>query len=183
MSAATAHDFETFPATDADAYRRLARNWAASVTVVTVLRRHETVGPGAPLHDGFTATAFLTVSLAPPIVLVSATNASRSLSMLQDASSFAVNLLGESQRPLADLFASPHEQRGDIFSDFAWSPDADGVALLPGALGAFSARVRDLVAAGDHTLCLGDVTALHMGAAAEPLVYHNRRYARVADAT
>ena len=62
------------------------------------------------------------------------------------------------------------------------SVDADGVALIPGALGAFSARPRQLVPAGDHTLCLGDVTALHLGAAAEPLVYVNRSYGRVTSA-
>lgn len=172
-------DFQVFPATDGDAYRRLARGWAASVTVVTVLRRPDTVAPGAPLHDGFTATGFLTVSIAPPIVLVSATNASSAFEMLRDAAAFAVNLLAASQQPVADLFAQPQERRAQRLAELAWSPDADGVALIPGSLGAFSARPRQLVPAGDHTLCLGDVTSLHLGGAADPLVYVNRGYGRV----
>ena len=161
--------FETFPPGDAERYRALARLHAASVTVVTVRRRDGGL-------DGFTATAFLTVSLAPPIVLVSATNATRASAMLTDASSWAVNLLSGDQRAAADLFATPHELRGDAFAKVAWSPDADGAPLLRGALGAWSARVRALVPAGDHTLCLGDVTALHLGAAGGALVYRDRRY-------
>ncbi len=175
-------EFQVFSAADGDAYRRLARGWAASVTVVTVLRRPETVAPGAPLHDGFTATGFLTVSIDPPIVLVSATNASSAFEMLRDAAAFAVNLLSAAQQPVADRFAQPHERRLDAFADLASHRDADGVTLIPGALGAFSARPRQLVPAGDHTLCLGDVTALHLGAAAEPLVYVNRAYGRVTSA-
>lgn len=161
--------FESFRADDGDRYRALARRHAASVTVVTVRRRDGTL-------DGFTATSFLTVSLAPPIVLVSATNDTRAASMLGDAAAWAINLLADHQRPVADLFATPHELRGDAFARVVWTPDADGAPLLRGALGAYSARVRSLVPAGDHTLCLGDVTALHLGAEGAALVYRDRRY-------
>jgi flavin reductase (DIM6/NTAB) family NADH-FMN oxidoreductase RutF len=160
---------ESFRADDSDRYRALARRHAASVTVVTVRRRDGAL-------DGFTATAFLTVSLAPPIVLVSATNDSQAAAMLSDASSWAVNLLADHQRPIADLFATPHHLRGDAFAKVIWGPDDDGAPLLQGALGAYSARVRSLVPAGDHTLCLGDVTAVHLGPDGPALVYRDRRY-------
>lgn len=176
MSVTPSAPFESHTATDGDAYRRLARCQADSVMVVTVLRRADTVGALAPLRDGFTATAFITVSMSPPILLVSATNASSALAMLRDAEAFAVNLLARDQRPIADLFASPHDRRGQPFDMHPWTPDALGVPLFEGALGAFSARVRELVPAGDHTLCLGDVTALHIGVSGEPLLYHSRRY-------
>ncbi len=176
MSDTPSPPFESHPFGDGDAYRRLARCQADSVMVVTVLRRAEAVGALSPLHDGFTATAFLTVSMSPPIVLVSATNASSALAMLRDAEAFAVNLLARDQRPIADLFASPHDRREAPFDQHPWTPDAHGAPLFSGALGAFSARVRELVPAGDHTLCLGDVSALHIGVSGEPLLYHSRRY-------
>lgn len=161
--------FATYAPGDAETYRALARRHAASVTAVTVRRA------GGAL-DGFTATAFLTVSLAPPVVLVSATNATRAAAMLADAEAWAVNLLSDAQRDAADLFATPHELRGDPFARLAWSPDANGAPLLRGALGAWSAATRALVPAGDHTLCLGDVTAIHLGPDGAPLVYRDRRY-------
>lgn len=152
---------------------------AASVTVVTVHRRAEHITAGAPRHDGFTATAFLTVSIDPPIVLVSATNATRARAMLDDAAAFAINLLADGQQSLADRFATPHERRGDPFVDVPWVPDHAGVPLLRDSLGAFSAALREAIPAGDHTLFLGDVTELHLGSDEATLVYRDRRYLRV----
>ena len=163
-----------YAANDAEQYRLLARRWAASVTVVTV-RREADEG-----DDGFTATAFLTVSIAPPIILVSATNASSAAAMLRGCRGFSVNLLAASQRPLADGFARPAGDRAGLWSSIDASRDDAGVALLPGTLGAFSATLRSLHEAGDHTLVLGDVTALHVGPPGEPLVYLDRAYRSVA---
>jgi flavin reductase (DIM6/NTAB) family NADH-FMN oxidoreductase RutF len=168
--------FETFSPSDGEVFRQLARRWAATVTVVTVAPRVIPDHHGAPSPDGFTATAFLAVSIAPPIVLVSATMGTQALAMLNENDAFAVNLLSAEQRDLAEAFATPHETRGDLFARFSSTPDTHASPLLAGALGAFSARVRARIPAGDHTLVLGDVTALHLGAATEPLVYLNRRY-------
>lgn len=159
---------KTFSGDHSDAYRQLARRWPASVTVVTVRR------DGAP--DGFTATAVLMVSIEPPIVLVSATKESSAGEMLGASERFAVNLLDASQRAVAEGFATPHETRGDLWPALDTTPDAHGVPLLGGALGAFSARVRERVDAGDHVLVLGDVTAVHLGREGDALVYANRAY-------
>lgn len=167
-----------FTPDDAAAFRDLARTWAASVTVITTLRQGV-----PPAHDGFTATAFLTVSLDPPLVLVSAGNATRAAERLAASSAFAVNLLSSTQRAVADAFARPHELREDLFSEHLWDADRAGVALLRGTLGAFSATVRQLVVAGDHTLVIGDVTALYRTDRDDPLVYHNRAYGTVAALT
>lgn len=156
------------PGDDGEAYRQLARRWPASVTVVTALR------DGAP--DGFTATAVLMVSIAPPIVLVSATRDSSAWEMLGAAERFAVNLLRRDQRALAEGFATPHERRGDLWSTLAHAPDAHGVPLLSGTLGGFSAAVRARVDAGDHVLVLGDVSEIHLGDEGEALLYGNRAY-------
>jgi flavin reductase (DIM6/NTAB) family NADH-FMN oxidoreductase RutF len=169
---------ESFPATSIETYKALARTWAATVTVVTT-RRGQHQG-AAPEIDGFTATAFITVSMTPPIILVSATTAATAFAMLRDAAGFAVNLLSPDQAELAGAFAKPAVERAGLWERTAWTPDAAGVPLLGGTTGAFSARVRQLVDAGDHTLVLGDVTALHVGQGTDTLVYHNRAYGRVA---
>ena len=166
------------PPTSIDSFKALARTWAATVTVVTARRASP---PGEVVHafDGFTATAFFTVSMVPPIIVVSATTAATAFTMLRDAEAFAVNLLAPDQADLAAAFAKPHVERAGLWDRIPWEQDEAGVPLLGGATGAFSARVRQLVDAGDHTLVLGDVTAIHQGEGDDTLVYHNRAYGRV----
>jgi flavin reductase (DIM6/NTAB) family NADH-FMN oxidoreductase RutF len=170
---------QSFPSTSVETYKSLARTWAATVTVVTVRRAPDQVSSGAPELDGFTATAFLTVSITPPIIVVSATTAASPFAMLRDATAFAVNLLSPDQADLAGAFAKHHSDRAGLWDHVPWTADAEGVPLLGGATGAFSARVRQLVDAGDHTLVLGDVTAIHLGEGVDTLVYHNRGYGKV----
>jgi flavin reductase (DIM6/NTAB) family NADH-FMN oxidoreductase RutF len=167
---------QSFPPTSAETYKALARTWAATVTVVTTRRAN---AGNAPDLDGFTATAFLTVSMDPPIIVVSATRTSTAFAMLRDASSFAVNLLSPDQSELAGAFAKPAPERVGLWDRTPWTADGEGVPLLGGTTGAFSARVRQLVEAGDHVLVLGDVTGLHLGEGSDTLVYHNRGYGRV----
>jgi flavin reductase (DIM6/NTAB) family NADH-FMN oxidoreductase RutF len=146
---------------------------------VTVRRTDAAVAEGAPELDGFTATAFLTVSMSPPIIAVSATTASTALSMLREARGFAVNLLSPAQQEAAGAFAKPASERVGLWTKLPWTADEAGAPLLNGATGAFSAHVRQLIDAGDHTLVLGDVTAIHLGEGPDTLVYHNRGYGRV----
>jgi 3-hydroxy-9,10-secoandrosta-1,3,5(10)-triene-9,17-dione monooxygenase reductase component len=171
---------QSHPPTSTDSFKALARTWAATVTVVTARRASASPEEAAAALDGFTATAFFTVSMAPPIIAVSATTAATAFTMLRDAEAFAVNLLAPDHADLAAAFAKPHVERAGLWDRIAWVEDAAGVPLLGGATGAFSARVRQLVDAGDHTIVLGDVTAIHVGEGSDTLVYHNRAYGRVA---
>jgi flavin reductase (DIM6/NTAB) family NADH-FMN oxidoreductase RutF len=171
---------KTFSPTDAEAYKALARNWAATVTVVTAKRPSRLATPDAPALDGFTATAFLTVSIDPPIIAVSVGRSSGADVLMRQAEAFAVNLLSPDQEDLSVAFARAGRDRGDVFSRFAWRPDASGAPLLEGTAGAFSAKLRRVVEAGDHLLVLGDVLAIHQGSADDTLVYCNRSYGRFA---
>ena len=163
------------PATDAESYKALARTWAATVTVVTA----RLSGAGEPRFDGFTCTAFLMASIDPPILVVSAGNTSRPAAMIREAAAIAVNFLAPGQASVGGAFARPAAERAALWTELAWTPDADGAPLLDGVVGAFSARVRQLVDAGDHTLALLDVTAIHRSDAVDTLVYHNRAFGRV----
>lgn len=170
---------QTFPHDSIETYKALARTWAATVTVVTAKRFKENVTPTTPEYDGFTATAFFTVSINPPIIVVSATTAGSAFSMLKDSLGFAVNLLAADQKEHGIQFAKPSADRTGHGELFKWHPDARGVPILDGTTGAFSCKVRGLVDAGDHTLVLGDVVEMHLGETTETLVYHNRGYGNV----
>jgi flavin reductase (DIM6/NTAB) family NADH-FMN oxidoreductase RutF len=170
---------KSFEATDADAFKSVARAWAATVTVCVVKRKAEFVSDEKPEIDGFTATSFQTVSINPPIVLVSVTNNSSAGSLLRECSSFTMNLLNTEHENIAGAFARPLPERIAAWPTLEFSSDAAGVPLFDGIAGAFSASVREFVDAGDHTLVLGDVTQIHKGVGNETLVYHDRAYGKV----
>ncbi len=170
---------QSFPPGDAEAFRRLARTWAATVTVVTARRRERTWTSDAPETDGFTATAFLTLSIDPPLIAVAVERGAGSEALMADADDFAVNLLSEAQAEHSLAFARHWEHRRDTWERFSAAHDAAGVPLLHGTAGAFSARVRNRIDAGDHLLVIGEVTAVHLGDTHRTLVYQHRGYARV----
>ena len=165
---------------DKDAFLSLARTWAATVTVVTARRRPSAITPEAPEVDGFTATAFMMLSLEPPLIALGVGRDSGADDLLEDADHLAVNLLAESQSELSHAFARHHQDRGDAWERFPSTPDAHGTPLLVGTTGAFSARILERLERGDHLLVLAEVTAIHRGATDRTLVYQNRSYARLA---
>ena len=167
------------PLVDRDAYLALARTWAATVTVVTARRRPSAVTPEAPELDGFTATAFMTLSLDPPLVALGVARDSGADDLVEDADHLAVNLLSEEQAAVSHAFARHHRDRGDAWERFPFTLDAHGTPLLAGTTGAFSARILERQSRGDHLLVLAEVTAIHLGDTARTLVYQNRAYARL----
>ncbi|SEO46427.1 flavin reductase family protein [Trujillonella endophytica] len=147
------------------AFREVMAGVATPVSVVT------TLAGGRP--HGTTVSAFTSLSMAPPMVLVSLDRRSRLLALLDDGTPFGLNVLGVGQTDLALRFArsGPDSFAGD---DVAWSAEA-GAARLAGSPGWLACRVARLVDGGDHVIVLGDV----LGASQEPappLTYHARRF-------
>ena len=156
----------------ADSYKALARTWAATVTVITMLDENDDL-------DGFTATAFLTVSIDPPIILVSVQKSSLASNALSKSKAFAVNLLAPDQAEISNTFARPQAQRKESWDSIPFKEGVEGAPLLKGTAGAFTATVRQVIEAGDHLLVLGDVKDIHVHESAETLMYHNRKYGKV----
>jgi flavin reductase (DIM6/NTAB) family NADH-FMN oxidoreductase RutF len=154
--------------TDPDSCRDLFRMLVAGVGIVTA------TGPSGPV--GLTASSILAVSVAPPLLLVSLANGSRTLRAIRRSSQFAANLLPADQRPLADRFANSRP---------AWArfADVELISHRPPVLAvALAAAVCDLVwtrRAGDHTLLLGQIHQLIPGVG-QPLVWHDSAYHRLA---
>lgn len=148
-------------------------NWATGVTVVT------SVGPRGP--HGMTANAFLSVSLEPPLVLVSIGHDNDSLSIVQESGRFAVNILAKDQEHLARLFAVRRERGEEAFVGLDWHPSPAGLPWLNGTLGQMDCRVQDALRAQDHTLFLGRVEAAWVDPGGEdPLVYFRSQYTTTA---
>ena len=155
----------TAPGTSvADDYRLALRNVLAPVSVVTTFD-----GDGRP--HGTTVSAFIPLSMAPPLLLVSLANSSRLLALLDPGSVFGVNVLTSEQVDLGQRFAQRSEGR---WAEVAWK-SAGGAPALTKRLAYISAEVWRLAPAGDHTMVIGAVRCAdrHMGV---PLTYWQRTF-------
>lgn len=124
---------------------------------------------------GLTTNAVTSLSLDPVLLLVCFDNGSRTLPAVRDSGRFGVNVLRAGQEELARVFASKRVGREKFAA--ATHELVDGVPVLVGVLAWFVCELRQLVPGGDHTIGIGEVTALDFDGDGAPLVFHRGRYA------
>jgi flavin reductase (DIM6/NTAB) family NADH-FMN oxidoreductase RutF len=147
------------------AFRRTLGMFATGVTVLTT-----SVDGQVP---GMTVNAFMSVSLAPPLVLVSIDHRARMLDVLREGVPLGVSVLAESQRREADYFARrPVEGFEPTFVM------VDDTPLVEGALAQLAGRIVRSYWGGDHSLFLVQVTYARYGEGT-PLLFHGGRYQRL----
>ena len=139
---------------------------ASGVCVVTFWR-------DGRLH-GFTATSVTSVSLSPLRVLFCVSQSSESHSCLASGSVIGISILNAGQRALSDRFA--HKVAFGAYDDVRIADRLQQAPLLEGALGHITAVVGDMIASGDHTIVLCDVTSAHAESDGSPLLYCRRTY-------
>ncbi|GGR14020.1 flavin reductase family protein [Streptomyces netropsis] len=164
----------------ADEFRAALARLAAGVVLVTA---HDPEDGPRGEDVGMTATAFLSVSLDPPLVMASVRNGSRMDDLLADQPLWAVSVLAESQRHIAGRFAMKGRISDRLlFEDIAYTRgEASGAPLVGGALAVLECRTEQRVVAGDHTLVIGRVlTAAAPTSEAGPLTYFRGRYRTLA---
>jgi flavin reductase (DIM6/NTAB) family NADH-FMN oxidoreductase RutF len=116
-----------------------------------------------------TANAFLSVSLRPPLVLVSLGRC-RMSEMLPRTGRYGVSVLACDQEHFAAHFAG--QRASEIDPTFAWQGD---LPFLDGALAHVGCRVVDVHPAGDHVLWIGEVEHLYHREG-EPLLFYTGRF-------
>ncbi len=146
--------------------REALARWPSGVTIVTGR-------VGERIH-GMTVSAFCSVSLEPPLVLVCADQASNTHAVIREGGVFAVNVLGRDQEALSNKFASRRDE-WRRFEGLDWEAGATGAPLIPGAIVQLDCRVHAAHEAGDHVIYVGEVQEARrrQGAA---LVYGDRAY-------
>lgn len=151
---------------DAEDFLRALRQWASGVTVVTSRS-------GDVVH-GMTVSAFASVSLDPPMVLVCADKASITHGLIAEAGVFAVHVLARDQEKLSNLFASKKDEHRR-FEGLDWTTAVTGAPILSGAVAVLDCRVVAAHDAGDHVIYVGDVAEARADGG-EPLIYHQGAY-------
>jgi flavin reductase (DIM6/NTAB) family NADH-FMN oxidoreductase RutF len=150
-------------------FRSVMSHFAAGVTVVTTLTNER-----RPL--GFTATAFSSLSLTPPLTLICAARGKPSHAALSASDGFAVNVLAANQEELARRFADPTVV--DRFAGLDVDVGELGLPMIAGTVAGIECRRRSMLDGGDHSIFVGEVENL-WHTEALPLLHFAGRFAHL----
>lgn len=148
-----------------EAFQNGMRHVAATVYAVTT--RHD------GMAAGILATAVNSLSFDPPSLLVCINRNASLHDPLLAEKVFAVNVLGLSNRDVADHFMNP--EAPDRFSTGNWQ-DIAGVPVLTDAQSSFVCRLVHHHEFGTHSVFIGELIAAHHRENATPLTYFDRNY-------
>lgn len=153
---------------DSALFRSVLGRFASGVTVVTAR-------DGDGRDHGMTVSAFCSVSLEPPQVLICVERTTVMHEVLATADQFAVNMLASEQESIARRFS---EQMDDRFDGIGYTRGVTGAVQLEGILAFLECEIAGRYPSGDHTIIVGTVVA----AAAHlerPLLYYRGGYAQL----
>ncbi|RHW39478.1 flavin reductase [Lysinibacillus yapensis] len=147
-------------------FRNAMGKFATGVTVITTTLDDETYG--------MTANAFMSVSLNPPLVVVSIGEKASMLSRIEQSNTFAVSILEENQKALSQHFAGQRQEGQEIpFGEL------EGYPVIDGSVAQVVCDVVSTHVEGDHSLFIGKVKAIHIEDY-NPLLFFNGGYKKLA---
>jgi flavin reductase (DIM6/NTAB) family NADH-FMN oxidoreductase RutF len=150
-------------------FRAALGRFASGVTVITV----ETAD--GEVH-GMTASAFCSVSLRPPLLLVCVDHLAETYLHLRERGEFGVSVLQQNQEALSEFFADPERNPDAAYRlGIRYRQMTSGMPVLEDALVNLDCRIVDAHAAGDHTIFVGEVREVTLREGL-PLLYFRGRY-------
>jgi len=153
---------------DAQSFRDVMSHFASGVTVVTTTH--------ADKPYGLTVSAFSSVSLQPPRVLICLGNDADTKPLIDRSQCFAVHILGREHVDLGPRFAKLVPGVDDPFEGVTYGTAMTGSPILTRCLAWLDCRVEATFAIGDHTIYTGDVLATGQGEVGEPVLYYRREW-------
>ena len=152
---------------DPQSFRNALGRFASGITVVTGI-----MPSGAKV--GLTVSAFASLSLEPPLILVCLDRATGCLDAFTDGERFAVNILASDQDAVSTLFAGPANPFTS--AGVPYRESEAGVPLLDGCLANLECRHRQVMEGGDHIVLTGLVEHAEIAADRVPLIYYRGDY-------
>lgn len=156
-------------AIDQAEFRRVLGHFASGVTVVTACQ--------AGVCHGMTVSAFTSLSLEPPLILLCIDQRAHCHDVLLSAGTFVVNILAEDGEWLSRLFAG---RDPDKFAKVRYRIGRAGAPMLDEALGVIECRVHSQYPGGDHSIFVGEVIATEVRRKSKPLLYFRSGYGQLA---
>ncbi len=135
---------------EANDFKAALGRFPSGVTVVTL--NHE------GQDHGMTASAFSSLSLDPPLVLVCVKKVNATHGLLEAAGSFGISFLSQDQVERSNRFAGMFPKDQDKFADLAFTRgEHSGAALLHGAMAGLDCSLHSVLDGGDHSIFVGQV--------------------------
>jgi flavin reductase (DIM6/NTAB) family NADH-FMN oxidoreductase RutF len=153
---------------DPDAFRAVMGRFASGVTIVTATDSNGD-------DHGMTVSAFASVSLEPPLIVVCIDQAASMYDVLTAAEYFAVNILASTQESIARRFADTGAQR---FEGIGYHRGENGVPILNDVLAYIECKRMSSTVAGDHTVIIAETVATSLRDA-RPLLYYRGGFAQL----
>ena len=154
-------------AVDAKLQRQVMGRFATGVTVMTTRTGDEVCG--------MTANAVMSLSLDPPLIVVSVDKTAHMHSALLESRCFAVNVLKQEHESLSRRFARKGPKD---FSDLSCTAGETGSPILDDALAYADCRVVEVLSGGDHDMFVGELLAA-ASRGGEPLIFYGGHYERL----
>ena len=154
-----------------DDFRQALARFASGVTIVTTMRDED-----IPL--GVTVSAFSSVSLEPPLVLVCLDQYTQHLTSYLGGKHFNISILEASQSAISNRFASQSDT--SPFDDVPHFAGENGVPLISEALVSIECAYFSDHVAGDHTILIGEVQKAYWEEEGAPLIYWRSQYRALA---
>jgi flavin reductase (DIM6/NTAB) family NADH-FMN oxidoreductase RutF len=151
-----------------DEFRSVLGRFPSGVTVVTTKARDGS-------DEGMTVSAFCSVSLEPPLVLICIEKTASAYDALTTAGGFVVNVLSATQEQIARRFSIVDIDR---FEGVGYSRSPSGLAVLDDVLAVIECATFAMHEAGDHTIIVGEVEAAR-AQSGTPLLYYRGGYAQL----
>jgi flavin reductase len=158
-------------AVDPSDFRAAMREWATGVSVLA--------SDYQGLRHGMTVNSFTSVSLTPPLVLVSLEMKSRTHALVKNAGFFGVTILARRQEEISDCFAGRHTEHEDRFENVEAFTLTTGAPFITGGLAFFDCRVVSSHDVATHTIFIAEVVSLQVDShqvESHPLIYHRQTY-------
>ena len=152
---------------DQNEFKNALQRWASGISVVTTkTERYST--------QGMTVTAFSSVSVDPPQILVCINANADTGDGIQESNYFAVNILTTDQEDISNQFAGSCSQE-ERFSNVSWSEGITGSPILDDSLASLDCNVVQQVRAGTHRIFIGEVQNV-VYRSGDPLIYYRSAY-------
>lgn len=149
--------------------RTVMRFFASAVTVVT-----SSLDTGELF--GLTVTAFTSVSLNPPLVLICIRNESTAKDLFIKANRYCVNILSEEQQAISEKFSLAGE--AGRFLDLDFYIGKGGSPIIRGCIGYIDCKIIEALSEGDHTIFIGEVLDIS-SEQRRPLLYLDKKYVKL----